>query len=150
MRGYFYALLLTSVLGAVSAILAYGGYEKYIKYIASLICVLLMISPLRNIDITNLLKEAENNISVAQTDNKLYENTLKLTESSAENYISQMVFDEFGIKPSYVNIQIEWDKEEPVIESITVCIPPDKINDKEKINDYLFRVLGGEVKIIEE
>ncbi len=147
---YFYILLLTSVCGAVCAVLAHGGYEKYIKYIASLICVLIMISPLRNIDISDILNVAEENISVPQIESQLYQNTLALTENSAESYISQIVFDKFGIKPSYVNIEIVWDKEEPVIQNITLALSGDGIKHKESINEYLFHVLGGEVEIIEE
>ena len=51
MSGYFYVLLIASVCGAVCTVMVWGGFERYVKYIASLICVALIISPFRDFNI---------------------------------------------------------------------------------------------------
>lgn len=152
MSGYFYTLLIASVCGAVCMMLAWGGFEKYIKYIASLICVALLISPLRRIDISGALdgtlesSYTENDSSVLDLD-KVSE---QMTERKAEKYITDLVFLEFGINAVSADIKIEWGKTEAVITNIDLVLTKNDMNRAEDIKKYLFSVLGGEVRLIEE
>ena len=150
MSGYFYALLVTSVCGAVCGILAWGGFEKYIKYIASLICVLVMLSPFREIDISGIMNSAseiypEESIG----DGLLYKTASEMTEDRAEEYINQIVFNKFGINPISTHIKIDWEQEEPVIEDITVCLASGDFAVASETEEYLRSVLGGKVNVIE-
>lgn len=152
MSGYFYTLLIASVCGAVCMMLAWGGFEKYIKYIASLICVALLISPLRRIDISGALdgtlesSYTENDSSVLDLD-KVSE---QMTEQKAEKYITDLVFLEFGINAVSADIKIEWGKTEAVINGIDLVLSNDDMSQADAIEKYLFSVLGGEVSVIEE
>lgn len=152
MSGYFYTLLVASVCGAVCMMLAWGGFEKYIKYIASLICVALLISPLRRIDISGTLDGAldssytENDSSALDLD-KVSE---QMTEQKAEKYITDLVFSEFGINAVSADIKIEWGKTEAVINGIDLVLSNDDMRQADAIEKYLFSVLGGEVSVIEE
>lgn len=150
MNGYFYTLLVTSVCGAVCALLASGGYEKYIKYIASLICVLVMISPFRNIDIKDITDNASGGFSLPETSqSQLYKTSAEMTEERAETYINEIVFNKFGIKPLSTDIKIDWGKEEPIIENISVFLSKGDFSKSNEIKAYLYEVLGGEVDVIE-
>lgn len=149
MSQYFYALLITSVCGAVCALMAWGGFEKYIKYIASLICVLVMISPFRGLDFTSIESIGEISVPEADSAPALYKTAANLTETDTEEYISQIVFGKFGIKPTAVNINIDWEQEIPTIESIVVMLSKEDSGYSSQIKDYLFDVLGGEVTVIE-
>ena len=152
MSDYFYTLLVASVCGTVCMMLAWGGFERYIKYIASLICVVLLISPLREIDISAALSDsldhsqAEPDSSVAD----LYAISEQMTENTAEKYIRDIVFSEFGINAVSADIKIEWGKTEAVIKNIDLVLTRNDMNRAEDIKRYLFSVLGGEVRIVEE
>ena len=152
MSGYFYTLLVASVCGAVCMMLAWGGFEKYIKYIASLICVALLISPLREIDIsaaiTDSFDRSEDESSLSM--NGLYAVSEQMTEQKAEEYICNIVFSEFGIKAMDADIKIEWGKTEAVINGIELVLNKEDMSRAEDIKKYLFSVLGGEVSIVEE
>lgn len=131
--------------------LAWGGFEKYIKYIASLVCVVLLISPLRSIDMS-FISDAEYGVSSESTEavSDIYAMTAALTEQSAEKYISDLVFSEFGIKAVTADIKIEWSKNEAVIESIVLVLSKGDMNRSDDVKKYLFSVLGGEVSVVEE
>lgn len=152
MSGYFYTLLVASVCGAVCMMLVWGGFEKYIKYIASLICVVLLISPLREIDIIAFTEDAFENSDVENGahGSDLYAISERITEQSAEKYICDIVFSEFGINAVDTDIKIEWGKTEAVITGINMVLTVNDMNRAEDIKKYLFSVLGGEVSIVEE
>lgn len=149
MNGYFYTLLVTSVCGTVCSMLAWGGFEKYIKYIAALICVSVMIFPLRSLHFNS--GEIENYVSMPQGeyDNLLYSTAESLTEENAKKYIAEIVLSKFGINTVTVNINIDWNREDPTITSISVAVPKTENVQLSEIKDYLIQALGGEVTVIE-
>ncbi len=149
MSGYFYTLILTSVCGSACALLASGGFEKYIKYIAALVCTVLMISPFKDINTAEITQGFTEMSESFDASDGLYPMATQMTEDRAEEYISQIVFSEFGIYPLYTNIKIDWDQTEPIIEKITVALEREHINNSEGIKKYLREILGGEVEIIE-
>lgn len=152
MSGYFYTLLVASVCGSVCMMLAWGGFEKYIKYIASLVCVALLISPLREIDISSFISESFE-YSGDESDSSMrdiYAVSEQMTEQNAEKYICDIVFAKFGINAVSADIKIEWGKTEAVIKNIDLVLNENDMNEADNIKKYLFSVLGGEVRIIEE
>lgn len=152
MKGYFYMLLITAVCGGACSVLAWGGFERYIKYIVSLVCILIMILPFKSVDISeiteNLQPEAE--ISETQLQTGLYKTSAELTEKQAKEYISQIVLSKFGIKPAYTHIKIDWTEKEAVIREITVGLPRNHERSPREIREYLTELLGGEVTVVEE
>lgn len=150
MKGYFYTLIITSVVGSVCAMLSSGGFEKYIKYIAALICALVILSPLTDIELDTEKLTSE----IILPENGEYENGLlsisaEMTEQKTEDYISETVFSEFGIKPLYSIINIDWDADEPTVQSIKTALSSEDIRHSEDVGKYLRELLGGEVEIIE-
>ena len=150
MNGYFYTLLTVSVCGVLCTVLVKGGFEKYIKYIAALICAVVIITPLSGIDLSSLT-DAANEISefIPSQPNDLYSLSGNMTEERAEEYISELVFNKFGIKPIYSDINIDWEPETAVIQKITVALSEEDIHIADEAGEYLFEALGGEVEIIE-
>lgn len=148
MKGYFYLLLITSVCGSICTILSLNGFEKYIKYVVSLICVLVVVSPIRQIDFNQISQSVEEmQPSVENIDTQLNINSQTLTEKMAVEYISQTVFSKFGIKPISVNIKINWTEKEGVIENIIIEIPKENGDMVSEIEEYLFTLFLGEVKV---
>lgn len=150
MKDYFYILLVTSICTSLCTMMVSSGFEKYIKYIASLICVAVMVSPLRSIDASKIIKDAEKKLEHNQaSDNLFYKTSGELAEENTKDYISQIIFNKFGIKPRRVDIEIDWGKEEPIIEGITVYLSGEDYANHSEIKDYLLTALGGEVEIRE-
>lgn len=149
MNGYFHTLLVASVCGAMCVSLACGGFEKYIKYICSLICICLIILPFREIDPQKIKGFGEISFSEPEPESGLYGISSQLAEERAEGYINEIVFSQFGIKPESSDIKIDWTQTEPVIENITVFLSHDDMKKAEETEKYLCGVLGGKVNVIE-
>ncbi len=149
MNGYFYILLVTSVCGGICSLMAWGGFEKYIKYIASLICVLAMLMPFRSISLSEIDADKYIPQSEDSQPNLLNKTAEDITEKNANKYISEIVFNKFGINPASVIIKIDWDREDPVIQNITVILNSADMQRAENIKSYLVSALGGEVNLIE-
>lgn len=150
MNGYFYTLLTASVCGVLCTMLVKGGFEKYIKYIAALICAVIIITPIASIDLSSLT-DAANEISdsLPSQPTDLYGLSGKMTEERTEEYISELLFNKFGIKPIYSDIKIDWEPETAVVQKITVALSESDISIADEASNYLFEALGGEVEIIE-
>lgn len=148
MNGFFYTLLVTSVIGAVCTVMAWGGFEKYVKYIASLVCILLLLSPFRKIDETALasLRDGltDSSISVGES----YSAIELLAEQKTEGYITELVFSEFGIKAVYTDIKIDWEQDSPIVESITVALNEYDMESALLVRERLSKALGGEVTVV--
>ena len=149
MKGYFYILLVASVCGTMCSMLVSGGFEKYIKYICSLVCLILMILPFREIDLKKSFEDYEVSLESEEGEQGLYKISSELAESRAEDYISEIVFSQIGIKPLSSDIKIDWALTEPIIESVTVSLSHDDMKMAEETRKYLFDVLGGEVDVVE-
>lgn len=147
---YFLALLTTSVCGALCSLLAWGGFEKYIKYIASLVCILLLISPFKSIDLSVLGENAEFEYSASTEPPDLYSLSAEMTEERAESYLAQIVFSEFGINAVYTDIVIDWSEKEPTLKEITVALEDNDMHLAETARLYLESILGSGVRVIED
>ena len=149
MSGYFYTLLVASVCGAMCVALSFGGFEKYIKYICSLVCICLMIVPFREIDIEAIKDSYEISFSEQEGESSLYAVSSQLAEERAESYITEIVFSQFGIKPLSTDIKIDWTQTEPLIEDITVSLSHEDMQKAEATKEYLMFILGGKVNVVE-
>ncbi len=150
MNGFFYTLLVTSVCGAICSALSVGGFEKYLKYIASLVCVCVIVSALRNVDFSDYF-DSNNGFSESfpETSEGLYPLATEIAEERTEAYISEIVFSKFGINTVGCDIKIDWAQDEPVIEFIRVFLDNENLKRKNDVTAYLAETLGGEVEIVE-
>lgn len=142
-------LLFASVCGAVCALLAGAGFEKYVKYIAALVCVFMMIAPLKGIVLDEYGLSGIGELSVGEISVDAPLIAEQMAEENAEAYICEIVFGKFGIKEVSANIVIDWSGPDAVIREITVAVPAEENGIIGEIRDYLVQTLGGEVNVVE-
>ena len=126
-------------------------FERYIKYISSLVCICLILLPLKSIDPEKEAEDFEISLPAQTETDKKDLNVLSedLTENNAEKYICEIVFGKFGIKPQYADINIDWTEKTPEIKNISVTLQKKDNGKKDEIKKYLENILQGEVKVFE-
>ena len=131
MREYFSALFLSSLLGAVCTSLAGGRLEKYMRYLASLLCLLVIISPLRSLEFSSP-SLPEGTLSVPQG-----ETLSDLAQTEAEKEIcaaiSASIAQGTGITPASLRIDIDWEASQPTIHAIAVTLRQEDFSSSETV-----------------
>lgn len=149
MSSYFTALLAASICGAVCTLLA-DGFEKYLKYVASLICIVIIVSPLVSIKPSSYLPNCDTDTLIPSTDAPdLYALSCKSAEESAEKYLSDTLFSEFGIKAVSADIVIDWDTESPTAREIIIALGGEDTAHAGDVCRYFENLLGIGVRVIE-
>lgn len=149
MKSFFISLITASVIGALSTALVCKTYEKYIKYIAALICTAIVISPLGGVvsKIGTLLSPTEERSSASAVHSCSQANALiaDKTEEAAEAYVSDLVFSELGISTESVDIEIESVGTEFSIKSVKATVADD--SELEPLKNYLKNLFGAETEL---
>lgn len=140
MKDYFLTLLIASVLGGILAVLSSGsGFERYIKYIASLVCVVIILSPLKRFISApfQLPEPAFAHAESALPEKKADELLASVTKAELDAYIKDILFKEFGIKIPLTDIKIDWTDDSFVITSLVVYLDEDNKNRQNEVQDFL-------------
>lgn len=143
LQGYFSMLLTASVLGALCAAFVGSAFEKYLRYLAALICVLLVLAPFRSFDSSELfpgdLPDGEASLPEGKT-------LAELAGEQAENeicaYISQSLSAETGITAADVRIEIDWTESQPVIREVHLILPPEEAHRAEEAAAWVEKTYG--------
>ncbi len=140
MRDYFAALFFASLLGAICTSLAGSKLEKYMRYLAALLCILLIISPLRDLKLSTP-SLPEEDLSVPQG------NTLsELAQAEAETDICKALSTALsagtGITPASLRIDIDWNTTEPVIHTVSVALFSGDFSRKEEVEAWVANNYG--------
>lgn len=150
MKNYFFTLLIASVLGGIIAVFVSGSnYEKYIKYIASLICVVIILAPLKSFisapfTLPEEYKEAtESTISITEANEAI----ASLTISGLDTYIKDILFSKFGINAPSTDIKIDWADNCLVINKITVFLANKDSKYQAKVQKYLTETICDSVEV---
>lgn len=113
------------MLGGILAVLASGSsYEKYMKYIAGLVCVVIILAPLKSFVSApfklpdEYKSNAETTVSVTGADEVI----ASVTISEIDTYIKDILFRKFGINVPLTDIKIDWEEDCLVINEITVYL----------------------------
>lgn len=105
MKSFVLTLCTASVLGGVSEMLAGKAYGKYVKFIASLACTLLLLSPFTGLDSVNFQTDAGNVDAIIESTRGFASEQVEAEAfKMAEEYIAESIYAEFGIKASRVSI----------------------------------------------
>ncbi len=150
LQGYFSMLLTASVLGALCAAFAGSSFEKYLRYLASLICILLVLAPFRSFDASDLFQTDFTSPDVSLPDGKpLAERAGEQAEDEICAWISQSLSEQIGITPKEVRIDIDWTADEPVIRSVAVRLPPELADRAEEAAAWIETTYGvpGDVTV---
>lgn len=149
MESFFISLITASVIGALSSALVCKTYEKYIKYIAALICTAIVISPLSGVisKIENLISDTESTSEHSENQTAQQANLLiaNKTEETAEEYVSNLVFSDLGIRTRSMDIEIESKGTEFSIKSVTATTASEA--EIESLKTYLQKLFGQGTKI---
>ena len=149
MESFFISLITASVIGALSSSLVCKTYEKYIKYIAALICTAIVISPLSGVisKIENLISDTESTSEHSENQTAQQANLLiaNKTEETAEEYVSNLVFSDLGIRTRSMDIEIESKGTEFSIKSVTATTAGEA--EIESLKTYLQKLFGQGTQI---
>ena len=140
MRPFFLSVFLASLAGALSVAFAGGGaYEKYIKYIVSLLLILLLISPFASLKSIDYELEAQETLSIAANDGAVYEQQI---HEELLLYFDALLQNDLGINARDIRIDIGIQDGEAVVGDITVYVDED---DLPEAGAYLFAKFGSGV-----
>ena len=135
MRDYFFTILITSLIGGLVCSFSDTKFEKPIKYVVSLICIVLILSPVSSV----FSGEAELEVSLPEVsidDSLASDWILTETENMLKKTISEAVFSKFGFFPEKIELEITTrdgvNGMVTVVENVRVFVPVEK---KELIND---------------
>lgn len=140
MRTFFLSVFLASLAGALSVAFAGGGaYEKYIKYIVSLLLILLLISPFASLKSIDYELEAQETLSIAANDGAVYEQQI---HEELLLYFDALLQNDLGINARDIRIDIGIRDGEAVVGDITVYVDEDDLTEA---GAYLFAKFGSGV-----
>ena len=121
MQEYVSVIFAASVLGAVCALLAGSAFEPYIRYLASLACILLIVYPFRSFSFTYSASESSGQETLTSAD------TLQvLAGEMASTEICRAIGDalcaQTGITASDIRIDMEWTEQDAIITAVYLTI----------------------------
>jgi hypothetical protein len=129
MKEYFMILLVAGITGSVASVLSDGSsLGKYVKYISALVCVLIVISPLKSI-LQSISVPLSKPQEVDFSSEQLYESAINLTEEQ----ISLKIKEKFGIIPKGICIEI--DRDEKI--ALSVTLNDEDLHMKDEIDKFI-------------
>ena len=140
MKTFFVSLIYAAAAGGVSTALVGKPFEKHLRYIASLLCTVLIISPLLHVlpGVTlDAIAPEEPPVSAHTAEELIISQTVKDGSAALENHI----FSQTGIKVKSVSIDIESEAEELYFQRIRVKVYREE--DVHPVEECLLLVTGG-------
>jgi len=133
MKQYLTVLFCGSLLGALCTAAAGARLEKYLRYLSALLCILLIVSPFREFDLSfpreDLQSPALPEVSAPATLDGLAE---QQAESELCRILSLQLSQGTGITPTELRIDMDWTLEEPVVLALHLTLSP---ADREKAGE---------------
>ncbi|MEG1743501.1 MAG: hypothetical protein RR246_04975 [Clostridia bacterium] len=143
MREYLFCVFAAALFCGLASMMSVGGsFEKYIKYICALLCIVTVISPFIKIKINPDEFELPKPASETSVDTAV---VAEIAEKNAKEYISSLLFSKFGINASDVRIKIS-SSNNLTLETVTVFIERGTA-DSLDVKTHLESVLGGTITV---
>lgn len=143
LQSYFSMLLTASVLGALCAAFAGSAFEKYLRYLAALICVLLVLAPFRSFDASRLFSMEVSGGETSLPEGKtLSELAGEQAEGEICAYIAQCLSAETGITAADVRIDIDWTETQPTIRAVRLLLPIEEAHRAEEAAAWVEKTYG--------
>lgn len=118
---YVSVIFTASVLGAVCAAVAGSAFEHYIRYIAALVCILLIVYPFRSFSFSVPEESIPMQETVSQADS-LQCLAGALAQEEISRVIADALYAQTGITAASVRIDMEWTEKEAVITAVTLVL----------------------------
>lgn len=151
MRDYFLTILITSLIGGIVCSVSDSKFEKPIKYLVSLICIVLILSPVSQV----FTRGSELEVSlpdVSIDDGYAAEWIMTETENMLKKTISEAVFSKFGFFPKLITLNLTTregiDGEVTVVENVKVHITGEYEAIMGEISRYLDALLYTETEVV--
>lgn len=151
MRDYFLTILITSLIGGLICSVSDTKFERPIKYLVSLICIVLILSPVTAVfsgrgDIEVSLPE------VSIDDKFIGDWILTETENMLKRSISESVFSKFGFYPKKIELTLKEREGEngtvTVIEYVKIYVTAEQYDVKALLESYLDALLFTESEVL--
>ena len=156
MRDYFMSMIIAAIIGTVLSSLAGGTFEKYMKYIVALICIMILLLPLKavvNLTLNNIgeLTNIESAPTVSGSEGYIVERS----KIRIEEAVAEAVQRQYGlqIQSSEAHIRITDEsngKRDIIVDYIDVIIKKSDALRAAEIKSYLFGLLGVDINIHNE
>lgn len=142
LKSYFLCLIASSILSGAVCMAAEGsGFEKHIRYVCSLVCIVVTITPIvrLSIDMPELPAAAEYEVSDGG------DAVVAVAEENAREYISGLIMKKFGISCTGVCIDLYSEANSLIVTGLRVFI---QSGDAAAVEKYLEETIGGTVEVI--
>ncbi len=149
MKNYFLTLFMAAVIGAAVAVVADGKFEKQTRYLISLICVLVIITPLKNsVEVFKDLSFPLNNGEQSGQEQSDYGAWIvDRSVKELENTVSQAITRKFGITVMMVQIVTYIEEGTTYVKKITVTLFPDQEAYAQSVGEYIEGLLYTETEV---
>lgn len=144
MRDFFLTLLITSLIGGIICALSDTKFEKPIKYLVSLICIVLILSPISSVFSGG--DSFEVSLPEVSVDEEFIGDWIMTeTENMLKKSVSEAVFSKFGFYPKKIELSLTSREGEngsvTVVEKVSIYILAENSAHKEELCRYLDALL---------
>lgn len=142
MKQYLTVLFCGSLLGAVCTAVAGAKLEKYVRYLAALLCILLIVSPFREFELSLPEEDPHSPLPEVSSPATLDDLARKQAEEELCRVLALQLFTGTGITPVKLCIDMDWTSEEPVVLALHLSLDPAEADRAEMISAWAEAAYG--------
>lgn len=147
MRDYFLTLLIAAVAGALVSIAAGGRYEKQMRYLISLICVLTVLMPLGGA-VSGFLKSDIEPMETSNVSGSDHKWILDRSVAEVEATIAEAAKYKFGITVRDVELVILQEEGVITVTGMIITLLPTQAELADEISDYFRQLLAVDTEVV--
>ena len=147
MKDYFLTLLIAAVAGALVSIAAGGRYEKQMRYLISLICVLAVLMPLGGA-VSGFLKSDIEPMETSDVSGSDHKWILDRSVAEVEATIAEAAKYKFGITVRDVELVILQEEGVITVTGMIITLLPTQAELADEISDYFRQLLAVDTEVV--
>lgn len=147
MKDYFLTLLIAAVAGALVSIAAGGRYEKQMRYLISLICVLTVLMPLGGA-VSGFLKSDIEPMETSDVSGSDHKWILDRGVAEVEATIAEAAKYKFGITVRDVELVILQEEGVITVTGMIITLLPTQAELADEISDYFRQLLAVDTEVV--
>ena len=151
MRDYFFTILVTSLIGGLVCSLSDTKFEKPIKYVVSLVCIVLILSPISSVFSGGT--ELEVSLPEVSIDESLASDWIVTeTENMLKKTVSEAVFSKFGFFPERIELEITSRESEngsvTIVDNVKIYVRKEYASLIDELKQYLDALLFSSSEVL--